>query len=549
MPEVVHTDSTNSYVHAGELRVHQAPALAVTKTTDPPWLACLRLAAPALAVLPLAVVGIVRISSNPDYSMFPLIVALAAWLAMARSRELGPLAPGPLPAAWIMAGVLILITALSVFAIQRASLLCILLAIVAIGWRLGSWPLVRAWAPALACSVWFIPAPMGWHDLAVRALQGWAVLAAHQVLVAIDVLHAIRGHLIALPGQTLFVSEACSGARMLLLLGALSCLWCVAIRGNALFMTLLLATTIGWVVVINITRIVAIVLGLKVGINLSEGWPHTVLGLGLIPVGIILILGTGILLDWIMAWRQRPTLLEANSAPTVWLPLQQAAWPNWVIAWCGVLFVFQVAMAGVVTIREIPAWRATAHLPLLNDALPKSMAGWQQISGPVLVESPEMMPLGVRSQQWTYSDGTLAVQISVDDHFAGWHPLNDCYAFMGWQQKVLNEEIGALGPLMLATYESGQRRHGFLVFGLRSRSGHWIGRPGIVKRYGFALINHLKHLYFGQGIDETESPTRQVQIFIETRKPLDADGQRRLVAFFESTRLNLEPHMWPGESP
>ena len=80
MPEVVHTDSTNSYVHAGELRVQQAPALAVTKTTDPPWLACLRLAAPALAVLPLAVVGIVRISSNPDYSMFPIIVALAAWL-------------------------------------------------------------------------------------------------------------------------------------------------------------------------------------------------------------------------------------------------------------------------------------------------------------------------------------------------------------------------------------------------------------------------------------------------------------------------------------
>jgi exosortase len=530
--------------------VYQAPINAVKKTTDLPWLSCLWQFAPVLALLPLALVGIARITSISDYSMLPFLIALVAWLAMERSKELGQLVAGPLPSAWFMAATLIVMTALSVFAIQRASLLCILLAFVAIGWRLGSWPLVRAWAPALACTVWFIPAPMGWHDLVVRTLQGWAVIAAHHVLVATDVLHAIRGHLIALPGHTLFVSEACSGARMLLLLGALSSLWCVAIRGSALFLTLLLATTIGWVVVINITRIIAIVLALKVGINLSEGWPHTGLGLGLVPLGIILILGTGVLLDWVMTWLQRPKLLEANPVSTVWLPAQQVAWPNWVVAWCGILFVFQSGMAGVVTIREIPSWRASSILlPLLNDALPESMAGWQRISGPSMQESTEMLPLGVRSQQWTYSDGTLAAQISLDDHFPGWHPLNDCYVFMGWQQIRLNEEIGDYGPLMMATYESGQRRHGFLVFGLRSRGGEWIGRPGLVKRYGFALINHLKNLYLGQGVGETEPPTRQLQVFIETRKPLDQDGQRSVVALFESARQNLEPLLWPGESP
>lgn len=537
------------YVHAGELRVYQTPGFASTKTTGLSWLACIWIAAPALAVLPLALVGVAQMATRPDYALFPVAVIFAGWFATKRSARLGTLVAGPLPSTWFMGAILIGLSGVSIFALQRISLLCVLCAVVTIGWRLGHWPLVRAWAPPLACTVWFIPAPMGFHELAVRTLQGWAVVASHHILVAADVLHAIRGHLIALPGRTLFVSEACSGTKLLLILGALSCFGCVITRSHALLMALVQATTIGWVVVLNITRIVVIVLALQVGIDLAEGWPHCLLGLGLIPIGIILIIGTGALLAWITKRWEKPTPQDAHRAPTVWMPLQQAGWPAWLGVSCGALFLFQMAMAGLVIFRELPAWRAGTHLPLLQSAMPERMAGWNRISGPMLQESPEMLPLGVRSQQWKYANATKVALISMDDHFPGWHPLHDCYGFMGWHQKELNEESGALGPLIVASYESGPQRHGFLVYGLRSRSGEWIGRPGVVRRYGIALINHLKSVYSSQNIGETESPTRQVQVFIESRRALNDDEQRDVVSLFESARQNLDACLWPGGFP
>ena len=171
------------------------------------------------------------------------------------------------------------------------SLLWALAATIAVAWRMGGWPMVRAWAPPVACMLWAIPPPFGLHGWITRLFQAIAVDACHHALMAADLLHAVRGLLIALPEHTFFVSEACSGVRSLSAMGAFATVWTVALRRPAWHVALLMLASLGWVLVVNISRILAIVVAFKFRLDLSEGWAHFLLGMVVFLSGLMLIIG------------------------------------------------------------------------------------------------------------------------------------------------------------------------------------------------------------------------------------------------------------------
>jgi hypothetical protein len=160
-----------------------------------------------------------------------------------------------------------------------------------------------------------------------------------------------------------------------------------------------------------------------------------------------------------------------------------------------------------------------------------------------------MMALGVRSQQWVYAREGLAAQVAMDDNFPGWHPLDDCYVFGGWIRKETRVLPGSLGPVVACELERDGARHGFLAFGLKANDGRWIGPPEVVERYSVALVNHLKHLYLGQDVSGTESPSRQVQVFVDSTRPLDEAGRTRALELFEAVRAAFDPLLWPAGEP
>lgn len=508
----------------------------------------LRLATPALAGAPLALVLVLSLSNQPDYEALPFLAIIAGALAWARGKnEPEGIAGKTIPSAWLVVAFSGLL-AVTIFGIQRMSLLWILGASVATAWVRGGWPMVRAWAPPVACILWAVPPPLGLHAWATRQLQALAIEACHHVLMAADILHAVRGLLIALPEHTFFVSEACSGIRSLTSLGAFSSLWAIAAKRPAWHVALLLACTIGWVLIVNIARILAVVFGFKLGIDLSEGWSHQALGLAAFLIGLVLVAGTDIAIAWLHQVLGRPRSLP-NFIPTAYDQSRGAprTWPRWVIVTSASLFLMQTGVASLVLARKVPDWSATGHLPAMTGVLPESLGGWRMVSGPDLVESTGMLALGVRSQQWRYVGHGLAAQVAMDDNFPGWHPLDDCYIFAGWIQTDFSVNDGALGPVMTAVYEREGGRRGFLAYGLRSRQGRWIGPPDITARYSIALVNYLKYLYLGQDVSGTESPTRQVQVFVSSPRPFDPAIRERIMELFEEARARLDPLLWPEE--
>lgn len=512
------------------------------------WATALKLACPPLAGLPLSLVLAVSLSGQPDFDIFPLLSCIAALLAWWRSRGLGEIQPGkPLGSAAILAGFAVLLV-VTLLGIQRMSLLWLLAATLAVGWRIGGMPLLRAWAPPLACVLWAIPPPLGWHAWITRQLQSAAVEGCHQVLMAGELLHAVRGLLIALPEHTFFVSEACSGVRSLCAMGAFASLWAVFMTRPAWHAGALVASAIGWVLVVNMARILAIIAGFKLGWNLSDGWPHAALGMAVFGAGIALIGGTDIglamLSEW---WIGRPRTSPPASEATRWPRVQ--AWHPWVVSISAAMFILQCAVSTLVVARAVPQWRATAHLPPLAGALAGSIAGWSKVSGPLTVESPGMMALGVRSQQWVYAREGLVAQVAMDDNFPGWHPLDDCYVFGGWIRKETRVLPGSLGPVVACELERDGARHGFLAFGLKANDGRWIAPPEVVERYSVALVNHLKHLYLGQDVSGTESPSRQVQVFVDSTRPLDEAGRATALELFEAVRAAFDPLLWPAGEP
>ena len=515
-----------------------------------PWARIVNLVSLPLAGLPLALILALSLVGQPDYEIFPLLAAVVVLLAWRRSQGLGPLRPGEAPhPLWVGLG-LALLLAITGLAIQRMSLLWALAATIAVAWRVGGWPMVRAWAPPVACMLWAIPPPLGLHGWITRQFQAIAVDSCHHALMAADLLHAVRGLLIALPEHTFFVSEACSGVRSLSAMGAFATVWTVALRRPAWHVALLMLASLGWVLVVNISRILAIVVAFKFRLDLSEGWAHFLLGMVVFLSGLMLIIGTDVALAWVVEWLRGPRASMArDSEATRWDRHEPACWPVWVFSASAVIFILQCGVAGLVLARKVPDWRATAHLPLLAGSLPDSMAGWARVDGPLGMETTGMLALGVKSQRWRYSRDGLIAQVSMDDHFPGWHPLDDCYIFAGWIQEAFETINAQGGPVMVSSYQRDGGRHGYLAFGLRARQGRWIGPPDVAARYSIALVNYLKYLYLGKDVSGTESPTRQLQVFIDSSRPLDAASQALVLELFEEARGRLDPLLWPEAIP
>ena len=510
----------------------------------------LNLASLPLAGLPLALVLVFSLMGQPEYEFFPLLAGVIAILAWSRSQDLGSLRSGRLPhAAWIGLA-LALLFAITGLAIQRMSLLWALAAAIAVAWRMGGWPMVRAWAPPVACILWAVPPPLGLHGWLTRQFQALAVDACHHALMAVDLLHAVRGLLIALPEHTFFVSEACSGVRSLGAMGAFASVWAVGMRRPAWHVALLILASLGWVLVVNIGRILAIVVGFKFRLDLSEGWTHSLLGLSVFLAGMMLIFGTDIAMAWVAEWLRGPRSFKIReNEATRWDQHEAPRWPGWVVGASALILILQCGVAALVVARKVPDWQATGHLPLLAGALPETMAGCTRISGPVELETTGMLAMGVKSQQWRYSREGLVAQVAMDDNFPGWHPLDDCYIFAGWIQESFETINGPGGPVMVSSYERDGGHHGYLAFGLRSRQGRWIGPPDVTARYSIALVNYLKYLYLGQDVSGTESPTRQLQVFIDSSRPLDSASKALALELFEEARGRLDPLLWPEAIP
>ena len=426
-------------------------------------------AAAALAALAPVLYGLgARMWAQEHRQFFPFVLAGAAFLTWYKLRPAAdPPASRP--------------NRLAAAALWLAAGLAVAAAVAASGNWLGGVALLvllPAWVYSLAgargvrhlSGVWLflllaLPLPFGGDGALVRKLQRLASDAAAGVLDLLGYVHVPRGVTLEVAGydRPFFVDEACSGVNSLF--SALCCVgfYLVWESRGLLRSALVLAATVGWVLVANAARVLAIVLGTvelggadwaigdpaNGGVDLSlnaGGWGHELLGFAAFGAVLGLVVSTDRLLAFLVP--QTESDLEGRRAEARYddAPAadRRAGWaarlapvgaPMWAAAAMGLALLGCVwfVRPPQVNIGQDIATDLGGLRPLSEDALPAAWDGWRRVKfEEVERQGGNREMLGEFSRIWWYAKGPLWAAVSVDGPYWQWHDLAYCYRGQGW---------------------------------------------------------------------------------------------------------------------
>lgn len=423
-----------------------------------------------------------------------------------------------------------------------------------------SWLLLRAgnmsWQSAIAITslLWItVPLPAGYDKKMIQYLQAQSSFAASSVLDVVKIAHLREGNILQLLEKRLFVDEACSGVDSLYALMAISLTLVLFMRQRLLVAICALSMVIVWASCGNILRLVLIVFGLHwVGIDLSSGTPHTILGLSVFCIAFAcdfaFIRFLGVLAERIVSDREkqsestpinggsRTRKIRTNSLSKLVVAISMA---------CVVCFVALGAYSTKVlrggTIFRFPEF-TDSSLQKLKDSLvmPEQLGSWR-LAKTELVERSVDSVMGQFSHVWYYDAAGQLGTISVDFPFRGFHLLDICYEGAGWKQgdKPSSEDI-ALGPSSIQNPEPAQV--------------HFLNLSKDTGEYAFVAFTQfqldgspVRSKSAGRGFERFEQTflepvTYQLQSIIMSKKPITEEQKEEIQQNLLSIATQLRPN-------
>ena len=120
---------------------------------------------------------------------------------------------------------------------------------------------------------------MRFRQFEITDLQLVSSRVSSDLLDWVGVNHLMEGNVLQLPSRRLFVDDACSGIVSVMSVSAMGAMFAVWKNRSLLHSILLVLSGVGWAVVMNVARIYTIGYSeYRWGLDLSEGWMHSVLG-------------------------------------------------------------------------------------------------------------------------------------------------------------------------------------------------------------------------------------------------------------------------------
>lgn len=231
--------------------------------------------------------------SQEKYSHGWLVPVISAGWVLGRWRRLAavPSRPADLGLVPILLGVAAWVYAQnkSFNALAHLSMLLTIAGVVAFA---GGWGRLRAASFAVFYLVFMFPVPRRLDDLyIVLPLQAFAARVAEGVLrfVAIPVVR--EGNVLEVPGARLLVEEACSGIHSLYSLLALGTAVVFLFRFRGWVRAVLILSTVPIAIVANVVRVAGTgIIAYLVSADAAEGFTHTVAGLAVFLLGLVLFL-------------------------------------------------------------------------------------------------------------------------------------------------------------------------------------------------------------------------------------------------------------------
>ena len=123
-----------------------------------------------------------------------------------------------------------------------------------------------------------VPLPFGLDSRFVLSMQTVTSRWSSWVLDFLGVYHQLSGNVVEIAGNRLLVEEACAGVNSLFSLVACCLFLIFYLRRPGVRAVLLVAATLGWVLVCNVVRVTMIAIAAdRWHYDLATGWRHDAL--------------------------------------------------------------------------------------------------------------------------------------------------------------------------------------------------------------------------------------------------------------------------------
>lgn len=531
-------------------QVPPAPAPAPAATAGPSRVvrvAALDKFTAALLILGCATLVVVyfdNLWTKDYYQFYPLALAGVAFLAWTGWKA----APRPLEAGngWLTTGFLglaflFLAAATFLWSGWLGMIGTFALALGAVWW-LGGWSFTKSMLPAGIMALTVMRPPMDLDGRLTMKLQAIATKWSSVALDAIGVTHALSGNVIEIPRERLMVEEACSGINSILSTTAVCLFFCLWQRRRALHILVMLAMTVGFVLLGNVTRIVSGAwLRYEYNFDILSGWKHEAVGLILFAGYLGLILSADQLMMFLFGPGREPAedrMVPAKpppSPPAEKLELRRGPrWPAYAVGVAfGLLGLAQLGQ-GVMELRYNFAQASIDEriLPALH--LPPELAGWRMVDSPG--GGPHQIEIsGVRSQAWHFRRGGDIATVALDYPFRGYHDVTICYVGNGWEvfgkrtHQASESRDGA--PSIEVKLQKSMGTRGSLWFATLDQRGNWVDGSVV----GRNLAERFR--------EKTSSTTYRIQVLATSFLPLTPETEESVAELFTQARAILSQQL------
>jgi exosortase len=484
-----------------------------------------------LGYLPLLAFMAVNLWRKEHYQHFPFVVITVAVLAYLRLPLVQPLAPSyPWPRRILIGTSVLLLAAGTALFSPFLGLLAALVGTLAVAYTLGGRPLLRAWLPLFAALCLIVPLPGNLDEALIARLQTIVVGLASRALDVLGVLHFRAGNVLEVPGKRLLVDEACSGINGLQSGLAFVLIYSIAMRRRPIVAVPLLLLTCGWVVVVNVFRVTVIGWAdASLGIDLSQGLAHKLLGLSTFAVVLGLVLSSEQLIFFIKPRWARPNMRSNTASEALPEVSPEQPQPGSSATWLtSYACLGAIAALGILHVGEWGFhWKnAPASAPEAGKAprleMPAQFAGWERVDDNPLEHSTA---IGIDSQAWALRKGNLIVVVSLDAPHRGFHPLEMCYDGSGWiMDQVKRFDAGDASirfPRSELFMHRQNGRNGLVVYSHLGEDGKWISPVRDVDWVNQSTWEDYKVRLFRRTHGQIFEPiSYQMQLFVDRATPV-----------------------------
>ncbi|HWA98999.1 MAG TPA: exosortase U, partial [Pirellulales bacterium] len=280
-------------------------------------------------------------------------------------------------------------------------------------------------------------------------------------------------------------------------------------------------------------------------IDVLDGLPHTIVGLGVFAVTLVLVASTDRVFEFFLShrysfWRRRERE-RAVSDVTTFPQLKQTLFGSFAALPIAVLFglVLLVQLVLLIPTGSVAEVADTSGPPSVFDhisqkTMPSVWSGRPLASYGTQVER---LYKAVHSRYWSYGGGNNRMYAAVDYPFSKWHDLTSCYRGLGWtvDSKLYNPPVQST-DLPFYEFELNQQPlgYGFVVYFLFDNQGKPLTptvTENLVSQLGHRAVQRAAHVRENwqaggrQIAGEDLTQYIQFQVFLTSMTPI-TDQQR-----------------------